>query len=355
MRDALIARLNSRLGRSILGLVLVCLALLVSCAIWLERVINPPRTAEGPTPATLLIDYDEVRFRSVDGVPLAGWFIAGERGAPTLILCHDLGEDRSWLLNIAVPLQNAGYNIFLFDFRGHGHSEGRCALGAREKRDILGALDYLAGRKDLEGSRVGLFGVRMGAQAAVLAALDRPQIRAIVLDSPSPDVRSYLAERISENETIQKYLSPIPLFIFDLRFGTTARDSSAAAAVRQLHDRDLLFIASEDGPYADEVKALYASVPEGRETDKNLLLLPGSGTGSLYAEAKQVYDETLLNFFEEYLPLPAQHEGKRRSRQPRVLPTDHTVTPGSPAATAARSPRPAPKTPPEPVTPEGAG
>src|SRR6185436_19053748 len=127
----------SRAGRAVLVLLAIGVVAVGSAAWWLGRVLTPERIAPGTTPASLLIDYEEVSFHSLDGVPLAGWFVAGKRGAPTLILVHDLGQDRSHLLNIAVPLQKAGYNLFLPDLPGHGASGGQCSLGVLEKRDVL--------------------------------------------------------------------------------------------------------------------------------------------------------------------------------------------------------------------------
>src|SRR5207249_9000031 len=106
---------------------------------------------------------------------------------------HDLGGSRSSLLNSAVSLNRAGYALLVFDFRGHGLSTGSGGfLGVDEKRDILGAIEFLKSRSDVDGSRIGLWGIGMGAYAGTLAALESPIIVALALDSLYPDVNAQL-------------------------------------------------------------------------------------------------------------------------------------------------------------------
>src|SRR5262245_4445818 len=242
------APLATRAGKFLCMVAGTAAAIAGGCAWWLGSILTPPRVTAATTPAGLLLDYEEVSFRSKDGVPLAGWFVGGVRGAPTLIMAHDLGQDRSHLLSIGVPLQKAGYNLFLLDLRGHGRSGGHCSLGVLEKRDILAALDYLSTRPDLDRHRFGFLGVRMGAQAGALAALDRPELKALVFDSPFPDVRTYLGEAVAKDERLRRALLPVPLLMYELRFRTSPDRESTAGAVRLLGDRDLLFITSKSDP-----------------------------------------------------------------------------------------------------------
>ncbi|MCI0642901.1 MAG: hypothetical protein L0Y72_05985 [Gemmataceae bacterium] len=68
---------------------------------------------------------EKVRFTSVDGVELHGLFYpAGKRNSPTVIMLHPLNEDSrkaTWVA-LAEKLNQAGFAVLTFDFRGHGHS-----------------------------------------------------------------------------------------------------------------------------------------------------------------------------------------------------------------------------------------
>src|SRR4029453_354334 len=72
--------------------------------------------------------------------------------------------------------------------RGPGASGGTAStLGVDEKRDVIGAVDYLADLEGIDHRKVGAYGVGQGAHAAVLAAADRPALKALVLDGLYPD------------------------------------------------------------------------------------------------------------------------------------------------------------------------
>src|SRR5436309_2931060 len=179
--------------KTLLGL-LVVIALLVGGAYaLLYGVTHPPRERTQLDPADLLLRAEDVTFHASDDVLLSGWLVKGAPRAPVIVLCHDLGGSRSALLNSAVSLNRAGYALLVFDFRGHGLSTGSGGfLGVDEKRDILGAIEFLKSRSDVDGSRIGLWGIGMGAYAGTLAALDSPEIVALALDSLYPDVSSQM-------------------------------------------------------------------------------------------------------------------------------------------------------------------
>jgi pimeloyl-ACP methyl ester carboxylesterase len=89
---------------------------------------DPDRSKSDPS--ELLLQTEDASFTSSDGVSLAGWYLHGKRGAPPIVLCHDLGGSRSQLLNAAVALNKSGYPLLLLDFRRHGDSgAARSTLG----------------------------------------------------------------------------------------------------------------------------------------------------------------------------------------------------------------------------------
>jgi predicted acyl esterase len=80
---------------------------------------------------------EDVRFPSLDGTPLAGWFVpaSGER-APMVTLLHGYGRSRADLLPHAAYLDRAAFTVLLFDFRGSGESGGGAVtIGAMAMHD----------------------------------------------------------------------------------------------------------------------------------------------------------------------------------------------------------------------------
>ncbi len=79
-----------------------------------------------------------------------------------MILLHGLHSRKERLLPLAAELNEAGFNILMFDFRAHGESGGEyTTFGLRELLDLLGALDYLLNRTDVSSERIGVLGFSM--------------------------------------------------------------------------------------------------------------------------------------------------------------------------------------------------
>jgi uncharacterized protein len=130
---------------------------------------------------------EEVSFPSAqDEVPLSGWFFRSSSAtpAPTLVLCHGVWTGRRECLPMAIRFHQAGYNVLCFDFRAHGLSGGRfTSVGQHETKDVLGAIEYLRTRPEVDPLRIGVVGFSMGAVASIKAAALCPEIAAVVADS----------------------------------------------------------------------------------------------------------------------------------------------------------------------------
>lgn len=283
-----------------------CVLLVVGGALfWLvNHAVHPPRIVEvvGET-VTSLVRYEEVRFPSSDRVPLTGLLFRNRPGAHAIVLCHDSGGEKSSLMNIAMPLQKAGFVVLAFDFRGHGESDGNgTSFGIEEARDILGAVRFLAegdekGRTPAE--EVGVYGIGMGAHAAILAAREDVRIRALVLDGPYPDAGWKLRREIFGNSGFGgSWLAAPSEFAFNLLRRTRIARYRAADVLPALTGRDILLIApAGDHALAEEVRALFATIPEQRNADGSMVTLPSAGAGTLFGENLQLYRQRVVTFF----------------------------------------------------------
>ncbi|HHD15258.1 MAG TPA: hypothetical protein ENK47_00955 [Euryarchaeota archaeon] len=62
-------------------------------------------------------------YTASDGAIINGTFYpSSEKGAETVYLIHDIGEDRTVWNDYAMKLQEKGYNVLAIDLRGHGTS-----------------------------------------------------------------------------------------------------------------------------------------------------------------------------------------------------------------------------------------
>jgi pimeloyl-ACP methyl ester carboxylesterase len=288
-------------------LLLIVVAVLVLAAgggvALVYQVSHPPRDRSALDPADLMLQTEDATFQASGGPMLSGWFVAGRRGWPAIVLCHDLGGARSSLLNTAAALNRSGYPLLLFDFRGHGLSGGKgTSFGVDERLDVLAAIEYLKGRRDIDTTRFGVWGIGMGAYAAVLAAAEEPSIVALALDSLEPDAPAEIDRLLKETLPPALHAAlPAVGRLYEPFFGFRLAKHRVRAALPGLTGRNILFIASPDLPdrFA-AAQALYALLPEG-SGDKNFLQLRASVVSGLYAEDKRKYDEALVTFFTAYL------------------------------------------------------
>jgi len=291
--------------------VLVAVALFCAAAVaaavgtQVYRVTHPQRQSDAPpTLASVVVPVEEVRFESSDGVSIEGWLLSGEPGRPFIVLCHALGRSKASVLDLAVQFHKDGFSLLLFDFRGHGSSSGKgSSLGVSEKRDIIGAVDYLASLEEAGTDRIGVYGVWMGAHAAVLAAVDRPAIKVLVLDGLYPDPDFPLMRGVYGTWSFgAEHLGFAPRAAFAVLSLSKVDDQRAAEHLPRLLGRDLLLVAPEaDSALAREMERMYLTIPEQRESDGNLIVLPSTRVEELYGDELTIYGDRVASFFRERL------------------------------------------------------
>src|SRR5260370_14467346 len=166
-------------------------------------------------------------FHTSDGKLLSGDFWAQPHPAPTIVLCHGYRITRTYLRPVAALEYKYGYNVLLFDFRGHGESESVATSGGNaEVHDLHAALTVAAQQPETLPGKIILHGFSMGASIALLS-LPHPQVAAVIADSTSAPLDEILSS------------------IVHCRL--TANSSSCRPALRRLRP---LFPAVSCGPVA---------------------------------------------------------------------------------------------------------
>lgn len=138
-----------------------------------------------PSPTTMgLSRAQEVTFATDDGLTLHGWYVpaASEPARFTTIVFNGNAGNRAARASLAQALAERGVSTLLFDYRGFGDNPGRPNEEGLA-RDARTALAYLAGRRDVDPSRIVYFGESLGAAVALRLATERPPL-ALVLRSP---------------------------------------------------------------------------------------------------------------------------------------------------------------------------
>jgi uncharacterized protein len=158
-----------RIARPLLLAYLVIVLGMMFLETWLVYPI-PPLSWGDWNPTGL--EYEEVRFTSADGTKLHGWFFAHPNPKHAILYCHGNGEDVASAGEFAAYLRGElRASVFIFDYRGYGHSEGR-PYEAGCIADGCAAQAWLAKRMSITPQDIVVMGRSLGSAVAVAVATE---------------------------------------------------------------------------------------------------------------------------------------------------------------------------------------
>jgi len=156
------------------------------------------------TPADIKLEYQNVYFRSTDGTRLHGWFLPSnnksQMATGSVLLLHGNAENISTHIGSVYWLPARGFNVFLFDYRGYGKSEGTATLQG-SMQDIDAALQWLQNNANIDPTRIVVLGQSLGGAMGTYALANNGQaktIRALILDSVFSDYQQIAQEKLSD-------------------------------------------------------------------------------------------------------------------------------------------------------------
>jgi alpha-beta hydrolase superfamily lysophospholipase len=273
-------------------------ASLAAIASWgtARRITAPgPREKRFVTPWELGIPYEEVAFKTEDGLLLRGWWLPAPKPKRTVIALHGHRGARHHCVGIGASLWRRGANVLLFDHRGRGSSEeDLMSLGYFETLDALAAVGHSLSRSP--EVPLGLIGYSMGAAVAVMAAARDERIRAVVADSP------FVSERVLVRSLLRRRIGPLHPPVVALTERLLPYDPREVEPLREVANiapRACLFVHGLLDQTCDPKDSL--RLYEAAGGPKELWLLEGAGHCDAYFADREVYCERVNSFFEEHL------------------------------------------------------
>jgi len=276
------------------SMLLFVLALSLPCQGCVSGMFYQPDRQVYDTPDRHGLKYEEVTFRSKDGTLLSGWFIpATGRSRGTVIHFHGNAQNMTSHFGFVSWLPAQGFNLFVFDYRGYGKSGGSPnRRGVFE--DSLAALDYLAGRPDVERDRLLVLGQSLGGANAIAAIGSRPLagIRAVAIDSAFASYRGIVRDKIAAMPLLSLLRTPLAhLLIND--------ELSPDEVIANIAPTPLLIIhgtADPVIPYSHGQRLF-----ELAHEPKQFWTIEGGDHTEAFADAGSVYCRRLVAFFNEAL------------------------------------------------------
>jgi len=287
-----------------LGLILLLLIFVVFAACWwgANQVFYPPAM----TPLTVFpeqfdLRHEKVTFETEDAVTLKGWLIPSQRDTEkTIMFCHGWGDNKGDMLD-RYRFLNAKFNLFFFDNRAHGDSQGKhSSIGYLESIDLDAALSFIKKHRPEWTSRIGLCGLSMGATVCIYGMANYDEFRCALLEAP---FRSFngVVEQFSTNHFALPYYPFVWLTLMIIRFrlGIDPESYSPRYHIKKIAKKPLLFIAGAEDRLMppDRVRSLY----EEAQGPKSLWVIPGATHGRCQEAAGVEYDRKVMSFFEAHL------------------------------------------------------
>jgi dienelactone hydrolase len=162
-----------------------------------DSIIHMNRQPVPKNPGNYGMNFENVEFKTSDGVNIKGWLIPGNINK-LIVITHvggltKYGSAASYknltklynkeieFLKTAEHLHKAGYWVLTFDFRNHGESgpdpnKGIGGVGLKEYQDVVAAMDYINKRGDTKEASVGFVSFCMGANSTIIAMSKHPEV-----------------------------------------------------------------------------------------------------------------------------------------------------------------------------------
>lgn len=259
-------------------LTIVCLIafLLLALKYFERRQIFYPTRIVGMTPESMGLDFDDVYFKTDDGLSLNGWFVKADTNKGVVLFCHGNAGNISHRLESIFLFREMGFDVFIFDYRGYGRSRG----WTTEKgvyADALAAYNYVVGIRGGRTDRVVIFGRSLGGNVAIDLAT---KVKAACLISESA---------FSSIEDMARAIYGVrpPKWMLSNHFDARSKISKVKMPKLIIHSRDDELVPYEQG------RQIFNSAPE----PKDFFELTGShneyylGTRSDYAKKMRSFIE----------------------------------------------------------------
>jgi uncharacterized protein len=262
----------------------------------LTRTNNRPNTTD---PYAVSADVLAWSARTADGLTLRGWYCPTPKKRRLIVLVHGMGGSRDEMARIAHDLHAEGYDVLLFDTRGHGVSDqSRLYMGARERGDLRAILDW-ANRQGYSSDRVGWLGWSMGASTLLMEAAQNSKIKAVVLDSPFGNLPELLDRQLTQHSHLPKWFNPGILAAARLAFGVRTDNLIPIRSAREWGPRPMLLIHGESDSIVPVKQAREIANVVGKSCEAKFL--PGVEHVGAYSRQPDRYIAAVDRFFDRNL------------------------------------------------------
>ena len=240
----------------------------------------------------------QVHFKTKDNLILSGWYIPPKNGS-VIILQHGYHANSHQMLSIGRMLAKHGYGVLLFDFRGHGKSEGNTVtLGLFEVQDTDAAVSFLL--KQSEVNKIGLIGNSMGGATGILATSQNEKIQAIAVEGVFSELKDEVGIGIEVQTSLPAFpLNMIFIYIAERETGFKLSDIAPVKKIGQISPRPILIMQGGNDARinTESGQRLFTAAGEPKQYWNE----PSAAHVAIYQTSPQDYEKHVIDFFDQYL------------------------------------------------------
>ncbi|MBZ5695333.1 MAG: alpha/beta hydrolase [Acidobacteriia bacterium] len=263
------------------------------------QILRPARNPSSFDLNVMMGHPSTFSFSLADGSTREGWLFPGLRGAPAIVVCHGYLSQRADVLTLVTALQDHQFNVFLFDFIGHGTSVGRTTLGYQETGELRSAVKAILSRDDVDPQHLGLWGVDMGGYAALEVAATDPRVTAFAVDDAYDDPRDMLRMEMRKSGlTVLPGVARFADFGFRMFNYPFRREPPVSTRFGATRGVPKLFIESDDRPaLANATLQLFVKAPDPKQALRERM-----SYRDMSDDDRKAYESQIVNFFLQYIP-----------------------------------------------------
>lgn len=221
------------------------LLLLLLMYIFQSAFVYFPTRSIVMTPADRSWEYEDVYLHTEDDYRLHGWYIPVTNGRGTVLFFHGNAGNISGRLESISVFRDLGLNVFIFDYRGYGKSEGSPSEKGTYK-DAEAAWRFLTEVQSVPPDEIILFGRSLGGGIASWLG-SNVSAGAVVLESTftsAPDLAGELYPIIPAR-ALMTIRYPVRNFLDDLAMPVMIAHSPQDDVIPYHHGKKLYELAGE--------------------------------------------------------------------------------------------------------------
>jgi alpha-beta hydrolase superfamily lysophospholipase len=244
------------------------------------------------------MQYEEVSFETSDYITIQGWFFPNENSDKCIILLHGFKANKMEPLpRVKIFLEN-GFNVLIYDSRGHGESEAALnSIGYYEQKDLSAAVNFV-NNKNI--NNIYCDGISQGGATIIYALANGKlkNVKAVILESVYDDLHKAIDNRFKKYTLLPADVAGYFMVKFaEDRLNISVNQMKPYESIKQINIPVLIISGTDDSnTKLEDTEHLFANANQPKE----LVMFEGAGHEDLYKFNQELYENSIISFLNNY-------------------------------------------------------